>query len=133
MNENEIYSFYNIPKETIDQFKDQLKELEKIRLPDLNEDNLFQIYKLLYRRIQIFLDYSAFYRELEQKKDLWKPPGTYKKDELEELKAGYERDMRVQWKMLQAIALEGDWLLRKIVGSPEKMEEFKDKLLDEDH
>jgi len=33
---------------------------------------------------------------------------------------------------LQAAGLEGDWILRKIVGSPQKMEAFKKRYLSED-
>ncbi|NVM27734.1 MAG: hypothetical protein HWN65_02740 [Candidatus Helarchaeota archaeon] len=128
MNEDEIFSFYGIPKEPVEKFKKQFIEIERAELTELTDAVRFEIYKLLFSRIKLFLEYSEFYRQMESKTDEWEPPIIHTKKELEELRQGFERDIRVQWKMLQAAALEGDWILRKIVGSPEKMEKFREQL-----
>ena len=121
-------TYYRIPKDVIEEFRRRFEDAEKIPLPSLNDAEKFEIYKFLFKRIQIFLEYSQFFKEREEKE--WTPSGVYTKKELAELKQAYKRDMMVMTRIFEAAGLEGDWILRKIVGSPEKMESFKEQLLE---
>ena len=124
-------AFYNIPKDVIEQFKRRFEESEKIAFPQLTEAEKYGIYKFMFERIRIFLEYSEFFKE-QEKKD-WTPSGVYTKKEQAELKQSYKHYVQNMATMFQAAGLEGDWILRKIVGSPQKMEAFRKRHLAEDN
>lgn len=124
MSINHLFDLYDIPKENFNEIQEQFKALEKIKLTKINDEARFEIYKMLFKRIGLFMRASKFFEDLIEKD--FKPKGVFTKKEIKDIKARYKENMRLISKKFEAAGLEGDWILRKIVGSKEKMQKFRD-------
>jgi len=125
----DVLFYYGIPKEDIENLSKQFEELENIKLKNLSDDTRFEIFQLLFKRIQIFFKYREYFENKEKEEFDPSKKGVFTKKEIIELKESYKTNMRIMWKTFEAAALEGDWILRKIVGSKDKFNSYKDRIL----
>ncbi|MHA1252751.1 MAG: hypothetical protein ACTSRP_22380 [Candidatus Helarchaeota archaeon] len=103
--------FKEIKEEFNEKFRKKFEQLERKKLKTLTDENRFEIYELLFNRIQALLKLSEFYFQKAKEN----PEG---EDEIYTISQKFE-----------GAALEGDWILRKIVGNEDKMETFRKRLL----
>lgn len=127
MDINIFFDMYNLPKDKFNEIQEQFKDIEDIKLKEINDKMRFEIYKILFKRIGLFLKMSKLFEDLIEKD--YNPQGVFTKKELKDIKRSYKENMRLMSETFKAAGLEGDWILRKIVGSKEKMQKFKEKIL----